>query len=364
MKKHGKTTVITGIIILAISQILSSCVVAYSVHSDVMPDGSMVKTVWTKADSACLAGDFSKHPFLFDPTDWEMSVTEHTDTFDFIGDEFIHNFMAVRKYLRPTGTTEPPASTETANQPYVKGKEEWNVKRGLFANRYFYCHTFPGIAGDMPISIADYLTEEELELWLESGHFKDYVFMNGVEMYSNMLSGYFVNFQKWIYDCAIEIRYRIIAEYTGDTITSAQKEKLFSIMGKEREVDYDDILPSLPDLGAIAEAMSAISGNPAFMTSARQKMKELENILSATESELMNPFHVVYRYEVGLPGKLVSANTSMSQDGHPVWKVDGYRLLAGDMILYAKSVRINAWSFILLGTLAAAAAIALYIRRR
>ena len=364
MKKHGKTTVITGIILLATSHLMSSCVAGYSVLSEVMPDGSMIKTVWTKADSACLAGDFSKHPFLFDPSDWEMSVIEHTDTFDFIGDEFIHNFVAVRKYLQPTGTTEKPASSGTANQPYINGKEEWEVKRGFFANRYIYRHTFPGIAGNMPLSTGDYLTEKEVELWLESGHFSDYGFMNGVEMYSNMLSGYFVNFQKWIYDCAIEIRYRIIAENTGDSLTATQKEKLFSIIGKEREVDYEDIMPPLPDPVSVAEAMSSISGNPAFMTSVRQKTEELENILSAKESELMEPFHIVYRYKVGLPGRLVSANTSMSKDGYPVWKVDGYRLLAGDMVLYAESVKTNAWSFIILGALAAAAAIALYIRRR
>lgn len=362
MKKPKINSTITAVIALAICPLLPSCVTAYSVISEVQPDGSMVKTVFAKADSACLSGDYSKHPFIFDPSGgWEMSVLEPEEKFDFIGDGFIHNFIAVRNYKNPSETSEKPASEEQKDLPYLKGEEEWNVRKGFFSNRYTYMHSFPGIGDTMPISLGKYLNEEEAGLWLESGGLKDYGFMNGVEMYSLILSGYFVKFQKWIYDCAIETRYRMIAADAGDTLTDSQKETLFSVIGEKMEVDYEDIMPSLPDPYLVASTMSAISGNQAFTAAMEIRKEEWEDILSEQEEALLYPFSVVYRYEAVLPGKTVSANTSMFDDGHPVWKVDGYRLLAGDMVLYAESVKVNVWSFILLGAITAAAATALLI---
>ena len=44
-----------------------SCVTYYTVIPEIHPDGSMTRTVYAEADSACLAGDLSSHPFLFEP---------------------------------------------------------------------------------------------------------------------------------------------------------------------------------------------------------------------------------------------------------------------------------------------------------
>ena len=51
----------------AATALSTSCVTYYTVIPEIHPDGSMTRTVYAEADSACLAGNLSSHPFLFEP---------------------------------------------------------------------------------------------------------------------------------------------------------------------------------------------------------------------------------------------------------------------------------------------------------
>ena len=69
-------------------------------------------------------------------------------------------------------------------------------------------------------------------------------------------------------------------------------------------------------------------------------------------------------YQVRMPGRLTSANTALMDEGIPVWKVDGFRLLAGDLTIEATSSRANPLGFILLGIVILTCAVIILRPRR
>ena len=69
-------------------------------------------------------------------------------------------------------------------------------------------------------------------------------------------------------------------------------------------------------------------------------------------------------YQVRMPGRLTSANTALMDEGIPVWKVDGFRLLAGDLTIEATSSRANPLGFILLGLIVLVSAVVFFRLRR
>lgn len=75
-------------------------------------------------------------------------------------------------------------------------------------------------------------------------------------------------------------------------------------------------------------------------------------------------WRVALRYTVTMPGRLTSANTALMDEGIPVWKVDGFRLLAGDLTIEATSSRANPLGFILLGLIVLVSAVVFFRLRR
>jgi len=52
------------------------------------------------------------------------------------------------------------------------------------------------------------------------------------------------------------------------------------------------------------------------------------------------------KYELALPGKIMTANTDLQNDGVLVWNVDMFRFLADDYTLTAESRAVNLWAFL------------------
>ena len=104
---------------LAVVAIFPSCVTYYAVVPEVHPDGSMTRTVYAEADSACLAGDLSSQLFLFElGSGWESGRMAEPRTWWFLDDSATMNFYAARTF-RPSDTSyrEIPASEEYAGLP-------------------------------------------------------------------------------------------------------------------------------------------------------------------------------------------------------------------------------------------------------
>lgn len=335
--------------VLAVSSLLGACTTGYTVISQLHSDGSMTKTVYAEADSACLAGDLSKHPFLFVPDgNWSTGKTDSVMRFDFIGDSFVHNYYATRKYSTPAQTVEKPSSAEAALLPYTNGKEDWSVRKGLFFRKYTYKCTFPDISKDMPLPLEDYLTQEELKIWLQSGTIAEqYPYMTGLELYTQL---YDINtkFVDWHKDCAVEVAYNIIIADTGDTLTTEQKAELFKQMRDKIQNDGSILIDEVP-MDEVAKIMAEISADQELLTALAEHGEKWEREYSEAEDRYYAPFCYVFRHIVETPGHLTHANTSIREGENPVWKVDGYRLLCSDVILTAESRQANPWGFALVG---------------
>jgi len=107
-----------------------------------------------------------------------------------------------------------------------------------------------------------------------------------------------------------------------------------------------------------------VTGGTAFSEAAADHADRWAETLSAHEEELLAPFIYALRYTVTMPGRLTSANTALIDEGIPVWKVDGFRLLAGDLTVEATSRRANPLGFILLGLIVLVSAVIFFHPRR
>ena len=352
---------------LAVVAIFPSCVTYYAVVPEVHPDGSMTRTVYAEADSACLAGDLSSQPFLFEPGEqWQTGRMAEPRAWWFLDDSATMNFYASRTF-RPSDTSyrEIPASEEYAGLPYIKAREHWDRKRGLLFNTYSYSCTFPGIAERMPVPPDSLMTLDELDRWFRSAG--SYAGMNGAEAYTG-LTDLYDNYAGWINACYREQIYRVICSAVGEELTDSLKTELMQWMKKHYDF-YEDMLFAFDGsdgsvLIDIAAQMSRLSGNPVYAEAASVHAVTWADEISDIEEQLTAPFFYAMLYQVRMPGRLTSANTDLMDDGIPVWKVDGFRLLAGDLTVEATSRRANPLGFILLGLVILASAVIFFRPRR
>ena len=133
-----------GLVLTVISATIffTSCVTYYAVVPEVHSDGSMTRTVYADADSACLAGDLSSHPFLFEPgAGWETGRMHVPETRWFLDDSAALDFYARRTFEQyDSSYSDVPALEEYAALPYLRegpgavGQEE----RPVFQHIHLY----------------------------------------------------------------------------------------------------------------------------------------------------------------------------------------------------------------------------------
>ena len=133
-----------GLVLTVISATIffTSCVTYYAVVPEIHPDGN------ADADSACLAGDLSSHPFLFEPgAGWETGRMPAPETRWFLDDSARLDFYARRTFQQyDSSYSDIPASEKYTALPYLRARERWDRKKGLFFNTYSYTCVLPGIA--------------------------------------------------------------------------------------------------------------------------------------------------------------------------------------------------------------------------
>lgn len=289
----------------------------------------MTKTVYAHADSARLAGDLSSNPFYFMPdSSWKTAAMEHpVKEWLFMDDSAVLNIYASRHYETGEASSPmQPASEDYKDSPYLNPSEKWNRKRGFFFNTYEYSCRFSGLRDKMPVPIDSFMSEQEIHDWLtEPDNLSG---MNGVEIYNMVLSTLTDKFADWYNSCYIKVYCDFIAEAAGNTLSTAQKEEISGRIRKTYDF-IDDRVFDDHSVSKVASVMTDVTGNPAFVRAAATRRQQLTDTLSAIETAYMMPMTTAFVYKVHMPGRLTYANTDIKDQGVPVWKVDGYRLLAG-----------------------------------
>lgn len=370
IRNHWNTR--AGLVLTVISATIffTSCVTYYAVVPEVHSDGSMTRTVYADADSACLAGDLSSHPFLFEPgAGWETGRMHVPEIRWFLDDSAALDFYARRTFEQyDSSYIDVPTSEEYAALPYLRARERWDRKKGLFFNTYTYTCVVPGIADGMPVPPDSCMSGDEVGRWFRRAG--NYPGMNGVEAYVGITELY-DKYTEWVNVCYREQIYRIVCSDAGEELADSLKNELMQWMGKHYDF-YEDMFPvgdeaerkAISLMADIAGEMSRLSGSPAYADVAAVHAEAWREKISAMESSLTAPFFYAMLYQVRMPGRLTSANTDLMDDGFPVWKVDGYRLLAGDLTIEATSRQVRPLGFILLGLVILVSAAAFFRPRR
>ncbi len=343
---------ISYLLLILTALLADSCVTYYTVGTKVNRDGSLTRSVYAEASTECLSGDYSKHPFLFKAQEgWDMEVMDSVWKSAFLGDEIVHNFYATRTFANADESSYIPENEHNMGLSYLNGKEKWEVRKGFFADRYHYECTFPGLGNMFPLPLEEFMGEKERKLFFRESSGDEYDCLNGMEYYF-MLADVNGTYMKWQRHCIIEYIYDLIAAETGVSLTPEHKAKVVETVYekmRKKNGDFDTEFDSAY-IETIASAMSEVSGNHMYMRTYESRKKEWVNRYEDDlENKYMYPFMFAYRYTVEMPGEVTYSNAFMSECGSPVWKIDGFRLLAGDLTVTAESREVNTWSFILLG---------------
>lgn len=324
-------------LILLVSIVLSvfSCNTSYRMVTSVKKNGTVKREVYARADSAFLAGDKSKNPFLFDFSDWNLSILAYPIENELFGKKEKFN-VKIEKEVSSLGLYSESVKYAPEVKTFVTPKESLSKKFKWFYTYYTFQCNYAKLQYYAPISIDKYLTKEEQILWTQ-GNLSGYSILNGFEM-ADLLSGLEEKFTKWYSHNCFELSI-IELEKIARTgiIDNEEKEKIFTKLYDQKK---DDICPEIT-YDALDKYYSTNYYSNFYLT-----YKDSINNGFDQATSIIDYIGITIRYELLVPGTLINSNTQVDEQGTLIWKVDGMRLLFNDYTLTAEYRNPNIWSFV------------------
>lgn len=342
-----KTKNLLPILLLAVSMV--SCTTYYQVKTQVFPDGSARREVYAFGDSAFMAGNWAQNPFMFSlDSGWTVTRFDSVRMHNYFGEKEKINVCASREQASVDLFSEQVRPKNPMFRPLVTPRETLTKHFRWFYTYYTYNGVYPELTEKGPVPLKNYLNESEQKLWFQ-GDDTAYRGMNGLEMKEvlDRLEGQFVQwYNRSLYELSIEVMRPFIADLKqGDYLSrlNAAKDSLYQAYRPQN--DDPDFSPAL-----VCQLLDTHFHTDCFSLLYKEKQQEVDKKFDE-ETRSVELFGVVIQYELNMPGQMLSANTTFREDGHWVWKVDAYRLLAGEYLLTAESRVPNIWAFILTGLL-------------
>ena len=175
-----KTNKLLSILLLAVSMV--SCTTYYQVKTRIHPDGSAHREVYAFADSAFMAGDPMKNPFMFSlDSGWVVTRFDSVRTHNYFGEEGKINVCAGREEPSVSMFAEQVHPKDPMYRPLVTPQETLTKHFRWFYTYYTYTGIYPELADKGPVPLKNYLNESEQKLWFQ-GDDTAYRGMNGLEM--------------------------------------------------------------------------------------------------------------------------------------------------------------------------------------
>lgn len=332
--------------------LLASCSANFRMITRIDKKGNIDREVYARGDSAFRAGDFSHNPFLFLPEGgWRLEYPDSSIRFNFFGEETMFNVKAMRTLKADFD------SGDTVNVPSFSPKEEW--MRPLAAPReklekrfrwfytyYLYTCTFTELTEKGPVPLEKYIDQRDQAL-LFRGDLNTCEGMNGIEL-KNKLDAVADQFQQWF----VETQFELSCEVWEETLKNSADTVYLPLLLKKKEEIWrtDKRLSENNDysLAQVADLLDKWYKTNFFSNFYKRKEKEM-NFSFDKKCRIIELFDNQIRFELAMPGKLLSANTTLVENDMPVWKVDAYRLLSGDYTLKAESRKTNVWAFCITG---------------
>lgn len=321
-----KTVYLLVAILLMI--IVNSCTTYYYVYTDVAKNLDVKRSVYaSSADGSSV--DF---PFVISGR-WSISKLPEAYEVDFCD--------AVVKMTHEASSSGRVGDVSLAGKdglnPLLKPSENLDKRFRWFYTYYDYSAEFEGLKDKLPLPFEGYLTDEQLELFFRGTDPPEG--WNGVEMYC-LLDDINQNFAKWHSDATYYVMCGIFKPYcTKQQIVALYTLKCRFMEGMERDIMF----AMKPD--EFEDRLAAVLPESGFGNIYEDNSEAIDQAYEK-ETEIIGCFETAFMYTVNLPGRYVAGNAVDSLGSSPTWKVDAYRLMAGDLKFIATSRQVNLWAFL------------------
>lgn len=336
------------IIVLVLLLSFTACTSHFRMTTRVHRDGTVERSVYAFADSAFRAGDRSTTPFLFLlDANWQVTCLDSFELFDSFGEKQKVN-VKVSRSLKGAEDMLFFTPKEEWMRSLVAPQEKLEKHFRWFYTYYTYSCSFGEITEKGPVSMDKYLTKQEQRL-LFQGDLNGCVDMNGIEL-SEKLNQLTTQFQQWLYQTQFELAYGVVEQFLDalpDTVRLSQIRR-----DKMTVFAHDKTLKDKPDCSPeyICKLLDGQYGGDFFTEMYKARGEAMDKEFEK-RGRIVELFANQIKFELAMPGKLIAANTQLTEDNQLIWKVDGYRLLPGEYVLKAESRTANVWTFWLTGVL-------------
>lgn len=341
-----KTIRLVSILFLLLGTI--SCTTNYRMTTRIHRNGTVDREVWALGDSAFMAGSLSNNPFLFSiDSGWKLTRLDSTIRFNFFGSDDKLN-VKVSRTMQPVGNFDFFSEVKKELKPLVVPQERLEKHFRWFYTYYTFTCKYDEIKDKGPVPLDKYLTNEQCKL-LFQGDMTTCEGLNGLEISDN-LDELKSKFQSWYRKSQYEVSYEVIRHFMKqmeDTTYLSRMEQEQEQIFKSNRLD-DSSKDLEPDF--VCSLLDTAFKTKAFTELYKQQSKEIE-ALYMKKCEVINLFNYAFKYELAMPGTILSANTLLKEEELLVWKVDAYRILANDYLLTAESRTTNVWAFVVTGVL-------------
>lgn len=308
--------------------IINSCNTYYYVYTDVAKNLDVKRSVYaSSADGSSV--DF---PFVISGR-WSISKLPEAYEVDFYDTKV--------KMTHEASSSGRVGDVSLAGKndlnPLLKPSENLGKRFRWFYTYYDYSVEFEGLKDRLPIPFDGYFTDAQLELFFRGANPPEG--WNGVEMYC-LLDDINQNFAKWHSDATYYVMCDIFKPYcTKQQIVALDTLKYRFMEGMGREIMF----AMKPD--EFEDRLAAVLPESGFGNIYEDNADTIDKAYEK-ETEIIGCFETAFMYTVNLPGKYMAGNTVDSPGSSPTWKVDAYRLMAGDLKLIATSRQVNVWAFL------------------
>lgn len=333
---------IAGIVLMLCT---TSCSSYYRMTSRINNDGSMYREVYTYGDSAFIAGDMAHNPFLFQiDTNWQIVKPDSVITFNFWGEEEKLNVKACQNLPVIDGDYFTVAQGKEQMRSLATPIEKLKKNFRWFYTYYTYTATYKELANKGPVPLSNYLNKEEQMIWL-CGDDAAYGGMNGIEL-NDKLDKLETKFTEWYNRSVYEINWEVIhyfVQQQGDSNYLRRLEELKDSVYKEPSSQKDTGLEDA-DVEEVCRFFDKAC-QTSYYTDLYKTNKEKMDALCDKKISIAEVFYHAMQFELTMPGRLLSSNAKLQKGNTVIWKLDGFRLLAGDCVLTAESRVIHYWAF-------------------
>lgn len=329
---------------IMLSCLTVSCDTHYRMISKIANDGSMYREVYTHTDSVCEAKDGTHNPFLFQTSpDWQTVVTDSGIVVDFGGVRKKLNVKAFRQIPSINGQYFSVSKSKDFMHPLAVPQEKLKKSFKWFYTYYTYTATYKELPDKGPVPLDNYLNEAEQTVWFR-GDNAFYNNLSGMEL-NERLDDIEAKFTAWYKRSLYEISCEAIHHFVltqGDTVYTHRWEELKELGNEKYLKETEELVNGTPE--TICGFFDEICRTKYFSKLYKTKGEAID-VMCEKKAYMADIFYHNIRFELIMPGHLISSNAGRMQQDTAVWNVDAFRLLAGDYILTAESRTINYWAF-------------------